>query len=299
MCTTVVLEHESVVRIAEIGPPEEPTFVIVERNLDLRPRQSAQDEQHPKPALHRRLSRGLYQVDDAPELPDSPCPGPRRGELPKFLKPNKPGMQRHIRYDDGLYKRRPAGKVEHRADSGGCRHSAPHAEIAIRQRGLANRNICNCPIAAPTGDRCLYWSEWSQVEPVQPGGRPTGEARSRRELPNRGKTQVPTLLEARPYVAAIADPAPVRPLQLFPRETNPHGVGEGEWTCHEHFRNECTRAHDTTVTSSFSPDQPSSLSGRMRRDTGDRPLKRDREGDLLCLDEKEAWDRGETSLRDA
>jgi hypothetical protein len=68
--STVVLKDQAVGRIVQIGASQEATVVIVERHLNFRPRQPAQDEQHPQAAFHRRLGGGLCQFKNSPELPD-------------------------------------------------------------------------------------------------------------------------------------------------------------------------------------------------------------------------------------
>ena len=59
MRSTVVLQHEALSRVVEISPPQKPPVFVVKRHLNFRPRQPAKDEQHPKPAFHRRLGGGL------------------------------------------------------------------------------------------------------------------------------------------------------------------------------------------------------------------------------------------------
>lgn len=102
MVATVEFDHQAGVPKKHICPTQKGTLPIANLNLNLRTRETGEQEEHSEPGLHCRFSVRLGQVDNAPEPGDAFPSAVLRDVSAQLCDGDERGVKRHIGGNDSL-----------------------------------------------------------------------------------------------------------------------------------------------------------------------------------------------------
>jgi hypothetical protein len=91
-------------------------LIVIDGDLNLRPRESGAHEEQAQPGLHRGLGLGLGQVNDTPKPGDALGSRMLLDVAEQLGDGDHAGMKEQVRGHDAFCQRIPATEVDHRAE---------------------------------------------------------------------------------------------------------------------------------------------------------------------------------------
>jgi hypothetical protein len=98
----VVFNGQALKAIEQVWASQEAAFVVMDRNLNLRPWESSEYEEDPQPGLHCGLGFRLRQLNNAPKPGDALCSRMLSDMHAKLGDGDQPGMKGQVHSDYSL-----------------------------------------------------------------------------------------------------------------------------------------------------------------------------------------------------
>jgi hypothetical protein len=98
----VVFDGQAVKAIEQVWTAQETALVVIDRNLNLRPWESSEYEEHSQSGLHCGLGLRLRQLNNAPKPGDALDSWMLSDMLAKIGDADQPGMEGQVHSDDSL-----------------------------------------------------------------------------------------------------------------------------------------------------------------------------------------------------
>ena len=115
MVAAVIFDCQALTRIEQVGAAQEAASIVMDGNLNLRPRKSGQHEQHPQPGLHWGLGVRLGQVDNSPQPRDALDSTMFCDVTAKLSRGHEPRVKEEVHGDDPFRQWISSAQVHRRA----------------------------------------------------------------------------------------------------------------------------------------------------------------------------------------
>ena len=218
MVAPVVLEHKSSCGVVEVGPADELTHRVDEVRLDLRPWQSAIDQEPAKSRLHRRLRRRSLKRQEMQPAHAGLSPGRLRipGQRNRI---SEASVHSHVDRNQRLHCWDLHAKLGKRDRQRKCPESANRHDIVARNLTVTNDQAVASPHPAGRRHNDLDWIRRLDVEAEEPCRASTSEdSVGRQNAPPPAQRRQGIIRQLRPSIQAGADATPAPAAQASQRQ---------------------------------------------------------------------------------
>ena len=284
MVRAVEFDHQSTIRVVQVGTSQEFTTCVAQIGLNCRIRQPRLPQQHAESCLHRRLGSRFRQRGRAPQSFDAFRARMIADEGRELVEANDASADGHLDSDDGLYEVARTSKVTCGPESRRSTKAANRGDLGFGHRGASDSEPGAASNRERSIDRDFDRFARRHVEAMQPPRRSTGKREARRHAARNCfecQARIAHEFGERVLTAAHANEPSI--LQRLPGDPGLTGLGDEEWALQQHVLGFDRCAHDTTLALNRSLGQPSLLRERATLPVGDsrdyRPFGRLTRGD--------------------